>query len=379
MQLSNEDTLRLNVLLAHSIQAIRIDESSMTVHALSERGETKVTLSPNCREDQYLRRVREFLSSHFLGSPGGYPVYLKRWTRMGQARSTESLERLLLLGEPEAVVAVVHAPSLTHELARRAWWSMPTSENARRLLVHETVRQGPLGAELAEYLVEHLPFEEEPQGQIETVRLALQPGLIDPEMRQRLWNRGRQKNSYLIGFLDVMPDELPEPHSPHPEWERVDQRLQTLVAAGNPYAVQMSRTLSCQGQAFLSTVELVLRRPANQDVVVALFDTIGHYFAAARAGDPPGTDIQTLIQAADRLCDEQTSAAEVPEALRQVLQVIPEQRRLVAAMVALAWLGEPILVPLFARTTAIGSLMRRKLEPITGPLAGLVKQLKGLG
>ena len=50
-------------------------------------------------------------------------MYLQRWTRMGQMRD-ESLEQLLLLGEPEAVVAVVCAPGLTDELARRAWWAM---------------------------------------------------------------------------------------------------------------------------------------------------------------------------------------------------------------------------------------------------------------
>ena len=49
--------------------------------------------------------AREFLASHVLGSPGGYPVFINRWTRMGQARD-ENLQRLLMLGEPEAVVAV---------------------------------------------------------------------------------------------------------------------------------------------------------------------------------------------------------------------------------------------------------------------------------
>lgn len=103
--LSPEDTLRLNVLLAGSVEAIRIDEGGLTVHALTERGEAKLSLHPNCRADQYLLRVRELLGGHALDSPGGYPVYLKRWTRMGQA-SGANLDALLLLGEPEAVVAV---------------------------------------------------------------------------------------------------------------------------------------------------------------------------------------------------------------------------------------------------------------------------------
>jgi len=112
MDLSREDALRLNVLLAGTLHAIRIDESALTVHGLSERGEAHIKLNPCGRTDQYLRLVRETISGQVLGSPGGYPVYLKRWTRMGQARD-ESLAQLLKLGEPEAVSAVVHAPGLT--------------------------------------------------------------------------------------------------------------------------------------------------------------------------------------------------------------------------------------------------------------------------
>ena len=42
MQLSNEDNLRLNVLLAQDLKAIRINEGTMTVHALTDQGEAKV-------------------------------------------------------------------------------------------------------------------------------------------------------------------------------------------------------------------------------------------------------------------------------------------------------------------------------------------------
>ncbi|MDH5436477.1 MAG: sulfur reduction protein DsrS, partial [Gammaproteobacteria bacterium] len=84
--LSDQDSLRLNVLLANDVKAIRIDESRMEVFGLTDDGEVKVPLNPNSRDDQYLKRVREILSGHVMGSPGGYPVFLQRWTRMGQAR-----------------------------------------------------------------------------------------------------------------------------------------------------------------------------------------------------------------------------------------------------------------------------------------------------
>ena len=155
IELSSEDSFRLNVLLANKPQAVRIDESRMIVHGLSERGEAKVRLNPTARAEQYVRAVRELISGHVLGSPGGYPVYLRRWTRMGQMRD-ESLEQLLLLGEPEAVVAAVCSPGLTDELARRAWWAMEDAENARRMLNNRAVVEGEMGKVLARYLVEHL-------------------------------------------------------------------------------------------------------------------------------------------------------------------------------------------------------------------------------
>ena len=96
MELAAEDLLRLNVLLANRIEAIRIDDQALAVHGLAGEHEASLSLNPNCRPDQYLRRVRELLSSHVLGSPGGYPVFLQRWTRLGQAKHG-SRDKLLLL------------------------------------------------------------------------------------------------------------------------------------------------------------------------------------------------------------------------------------------------------------------------------------------
>src|SRR3989339_244711 len=122
LTLTPEDSLRLNVMLAGEIQAIRIDAANMTIYGLSPRGTASVKLHPSGRSEQYLRTARELLAGFAIGSPrgdGGYPVYLQRWTRMGQARD-KGLDRLLLLGEPEAVTSVAYSNGLTDELARRA-------------------------------------------------------------------------------------------------------------------------------------------------------------------------------------------------------------------------------------------------------------------
>ncbi len=376
MDLTPEDALRINVLLAGEVEAIRIDESRMAIHALSEKGEAKVQLNPNCRDDSYLRRVRETLSSHVLGSPGGYPVYLKRWTRMGQARD-ETLESLLKLGEPEAVVAVVNAPGITDELARRAWWASQTSDNARCMLRQAAVAQGGMGPVLAEFLVEFLPFEEEACNQIASVRLVLQAGLIDAAESARLWEKARHKNAYFVGFLQAIPDELPDQHAANPAWDTRCQQLAGLLEQGNPFARQLCRLLSPAGQSYLASVEAVLKKPSNQDVVVELMHALEQYAAALSLGEYKLDLIEDIVRVAEAMMAGQVDAGgEANESLQRLLQVCPDSARHVRAMLVLALLGEAVLNPVFSRTDAIGTVMRKKLKPLTEPIHEQINILK---
>lgn len=375
MELSAEDALRLNVMLANPLQAVRIDESSMSVHALSEQGEASVRLNPRGRDDQYLKKVRELLSSQVLGSPGGYPVFLRRWTRMGQARD-DSLEQLLLLGEPEAVVAVVHAAGLTDEIARRAWWAMPVADNARRMLERDCVIRGSMGGVLAEFLIEYLPFETEHRAMIESVRLVLQPGLIDAELRDKLWRQAKRKNSYYVGFMDAMPDALPEPGTARADAGALETALTPLAEDGNPVARQLCRCVSAQGQAFLKIADTVMVKPTNQDVVVEFLKSVQRYFAPVCPHSDPGADMQTLLEDAEALLDV-PGVCPTTRAVRAVLDACPACRDDVRAMLALAWVGETLVNPIFARTDAIGSVMRKKIVPVTGPLKQQLDQLRG--
>ncbi|VAW72204.1 hypothetical protein MNBD_GAMMA13-1705 [hydrothermal vent metagenome] len=373
MELSAEDALRLNVLLANPLQAVRIDESSMNVYALSEQGEARISLNPRGRDDQYLKKVRELFSSQVLGSPGGYPIFLRRWTRMGQARDN-TLEQLLLLGEPEAIVAVVHARGLTDEIARRAWWAMPVADNARRMLERESIVKGRMGSELARYLIEFLPFETEHQAMVETVRLVLQPGLVDAELRDKLWRQAKRKNSYFIGFMDALPDSLPEAGSARADAERVQQQLQVLVVAGNPIARQLCRCVSEPGQVYLKTAEAVLKKPANQDIVVEFLKSVQNYFSGVCPNNDPAADLDTIISDADALLDV-PGVCPTTIAVQDVLSAVPKCRQDVKAMLALSWVGELLVNTIFARTDAIGSLMRKKIEPVTTPIQAQFDQL----
>jgi hypothetical protein len=285
---SPEDQFRLNVLLAQDIKAIRIDESNLVLHALLGTGEeASMPLHPDCRSDRYLRLVRETLSGHALGSPGGYPVYLSRWTRHGQMESG-NLSQLLLIGEPEAVVAVVHSPALTDQLAGYAWWAMPTIEHARLMLAREAVAKGRMGAVLAAFLVEHLAFlQEDHLAIMDTVAVLLHSGILTPEQRDTIWKRGKRQNSYYVAFLEAGPEPLPM-------------------------------------QAFVAACVEILARPDTQEVVSRTLDAIGRYFSARTATD---------------------------EASRRLAGVTAE-----------------LANPVFSRSTAVGSLMRRKLEPVTAPI-----------
>jgi hypothetical protein len=375
MELSAEDSLRLNVLLANPLQAVRIDESSMMVHALSDQGEASVKLNPRGRDDQYLKKVRELLSSQVLGSPGGYPVFLRRWTRMGQARDN-SLEQLLLLGEPEAVVAVVHASGLTDEIARRAWWAMPVADNARRMLERACVVNGAMGPVLAEYLVEYLPFETEHKAMVETVRLVLQPGLIPDQLRDKLWRSAKRKSSYYVGFMYASPDRFPEAGRPRADWEPVCASLAGLIEAGNPVAEQLCRCLGEPGQVFLRTAEAVLNKPADQDVVVEFLNAIQAYFSSVCPHRDADADMQTLVDdAAARL--DAPPVCTTTSAVQAVLEVLPGYGDDLRAMLVLSWVGESLVNPIFARTDAIGSVMRKKIEPVTLPIRQQLAQLLG--
>ena len=368
MQLSSEDQLRLNVLVAQPLQAVRIDESKMCVHVLSEKGDATIQLNPTCKDEKYVRLVRQFLSTYFLGSPGGYPVFLRRWTRMGQARD-ESLEKLLLIGEPEAVTAVVHASGLTDELARRAWWSNATAENARRMLEKETVVKGKMGKELAKFLVEFLPFEEQQKSIIDSVRLVLQPGLVSDEVRDEIWKRGKRKNIHYVGFLQQMPNDLPIYVDAHESWESVNESLRSEVDQGNEIAKLLCRVLSSSGQAYLGLTELVLKKPNDQEAVVVILDTIGQYFDKFKMNTQKWRDIHELLHFSEKNYfkhDEVKRLLVIDESLQPKLK----------ALFSLSMIGETLVDPIFGMTDAIGSVMRKKIEPVVKPITENLKTLR---
>lgn len=368
MELSSEDALRLNVLLANKPLAIRIHESNMTLHGLFAEGEAKVQLNPSGSDGHYLKAVRAFLSERALGNPGGYPLYLQRWTRQGQMRG-ESLEQLLLLGDETAVFAVVCAVGLTDELARRAWWSVEDAENARRMLETEAVVNSETGKLLANYLIDYLPFETESETMVESVSRALQPGLLDQELRQLLWKKAARKTAYLVGFIAATPDDLPADIAARSDHQAHRAALESLAEDGSEVAGLLLKLLSAAGQSYLDTCSRILTKPTTQDVVNTTLDLIRGYFSLMRPEGNPDCTIETLIeQAPGRIAQSVDASA--------CLEAAPQLRDEIEAMDILSGLGYGLLRPALKGSDAMGSLMRKKLEPVLKPVMEQIEILR---
>lgn len=365
--LTREDGLRLNVLMTQA-EAVRIDPRGPTVVALAGGRELRVELHPQGREDAYLLAVRRLLASLVIGHPGGFPVFIRRWLRGGQLENLRSAD-LLKLGEPEAVLAAAASPGVDEALARRAWWAHPEAAVARALLDNPALTAAGLRRELAAWLVEQLPFEQDEGAVMATVRLIAAPGLLPPEARLRLWRRGSQRLACRVGFLQAAADDLPEPR-PARQLPAA-AALARAAAAGNPVAVTLVRLLDAPGQSLLAACDAILEDPQHRDIVSPLLNLLGERCR------PQGL----AVSAADDIGDLQAAAAahlaEPESPAARLVAAAPELAGEVRALLLLAGSHEALCYPVFARSTASGSLLRDKLAPRLQPLRAAVATLLG--
>jgi hypothetical protein len=230
-----------------------------------------------------------------------------------------------------------------------------------------------MGPILADYLIDYLPFETEQEPMMESVRLILQPGLLDDKRRLDLWKKSGRKNAYLVGFLHALPDALPEPTAPRADAGAIAAALAGELAAGNPCAQLLARVTGAPGQTFLATVSTVLAKPPTQEVVTAVFDVLRDYFAPMRPDGDPDLDIAALA------ADSQTFAnpATAPETVQRCLDAHRDAAADIAAMRLLSGGGYGLLRPVLPDPTTLGTLMRRKLAPVTEVLQDAIGRLRG--
>lgn len=369
MPLSSEDSLRLHVLINHPVLAIRINESTMVLTALTHKGEATITLNPNVRHEVYLKLVREFLSEQYLGMPGGYPVHIARWSRGGQSRN--SIDKMLLLGEPEAVVAAACSVNMTAKQAASVWWAQQSTEIACGLLSHDSVVQDSLGVELAGFLLEFMPFEESSLSVVESVRLCLQGNLLGAGEISSLWNRAVRRNFYYAGFLLAGPAAIPLHEDAHVDLTETQRSLSQCLADNNSFADVFLRFHESPGRQWLSTLLLALRKPAEQDIVTALFVALQqHVGATLELG--VASDYNIASNNAEAWLAGKSGNIELSE-MAGCLQPAMLQR--FKAMLVLAQMGEETLTPVFRGHDISGSVMRKHLQPLIESITGNVTTL----
>ena len=207
------------------------------------------------------------------------------------------------------------------------------------------------------------------------MRLLLHAGLADASARVGLWNKGKHKKAYYVGFLELTPDALPLQLPPRRDWASLCAVLDPLAESGNPYAVQLRRLLSGPGQSFLQGCAEVLQQPPTQEVVNALLNAVGNHAGPLLPGARAAAEIGDVVREAEQLCVG--GAVGQPPALRELLAALPQSKPEICAMLVLSGTDQALAEPVFSRSTAVGSLMRKKLEPVVGPLLSQFSILRG--
>jgi hypothetical protein len=113
-----------------------------------------------------------------------------------------------------------------------------------------------------------------------------------------------------------------------------------------------------------------LKKPPTQDVVAACLDCLSQYFILLK---PQGGAELALP---DILAEAKSYVADAPSAdVADCLACMPETALDLQAIRGLSRLGYGVLRPVLRDSSAIGSLMRKKLEPVLDPVQGLLAQL----
>ena len=113
----------------------------------------------------------------------------------------------------------------------------------------------------------------------------------------------------------------------------------------------------------------VLNKPTDQDVVVSLFEAVWNYLTPARPDENYIDDMDQLIEHTENLIAQDPAVHATVAALQR------DQLR-VSALLQLAYTNEPLVRPVFARTDAVGSVMRKRIEHLTTPLLKAIETLR---
>jgi hypothetical protein len=194
----------------------------------------------------------------------------------------------------------------------------------------------------------------------------LQPGLISQQEKEKLWSKTKTKRSFYVGFLHACADDLPVEVDAHEHYDVIKQQLEPLLEEANPYALMLEKVLSAKGQAFVRTAEDALKKPGNQDVVVSLLEAISKYFETILPDKFTDDDIDAICSEAETLCRSDNEA--LNKVVASLQGNVEDGQKYLSAMTVLACLSVKLVNPIFARSDAIGTVMRKKIKPVTDPV-----------
>jgi len=272
-----------------------------------------------------------------LGAMGGYPSYLKRWSRMGQVASS-NLTSLLKLGEVEAVVAVANSTNLDDQLLKVTWWCATNTDNqaeiGRFLLTKEFVTFTETGQEIAQHLLEFLPFVNDTEQLIDTTSLVLQNELINQKDKERLWKQGQRKTAFLVGFVERMQGNLPN-----------ELNIQPLECQHPDLQIINDQ----QSQIFLTTLAHILKKINQEYVLYRALEVLGQYLTHKQI---------TLQDSIDKINTQIESLNIIS---------VEEQDKLNARLL-LAGVNERLVVSIISAHNLTGSAIRKKLAHVLEPI-----------
>ena len=329
-----------------------------TLVALTDKGEARVRFGDSVFDENYLALIRDYLADTFLDGHGSYPGHLSRWRRI--AGGGRNVDRLLLLADPEAVVAVAHSSGISATVAGYAWWACQSFEIAVGLLSVKGVAKQQLGKDLARYITEFLPFQEDPVMVARAVSLINHPELLSREDRQRLFSQSRRRNPYSVGFFLGESAYYPDSQPVHPLRAELEVFAQTNNLAKNAVILTILELLSPPGQNSLVAMKAALSKPVDREVVTLVFSRLETLVAIPGLLPEKGMDHSRIDDRVEKV------SGDISHDLGRVRQ-LADQRvwRWAMSAARLSLLGESVLDPIFAGKTFSGSVMRKHLLDLT--------------
>jgi hypothetical protein len=209
-----------------------------------------------------------------------------------------------------------------------------------------------------------MPYEETAINRVDMLRLCLQKELLTTAQREQLWQRTNRQHLYYVGFAFAKSDLIPLDNPQHPAAAEIQAAFKTTQLENNSWAMMLSYLLSADGQRWLQVLYGGLQKPADPEVVSALFEAIDQRFNVAkpRSGMREFSDIQQQVF-------DWFEAGSNDIALNTCISSVPKCHwPLLEAMLVLSQLGENSLNPILGRSDAIGSVLRKHLKPLFGPV-----------